>query len=183
MIYRKTAVALLSIALMSGCASAGRYQHDTDYYDDRSVNYFTDKARVLRVEPVYESLTVNEPETRCWNEKVRSHGYKSSTPIIAGAILGGVVGNQFGGGSGKDAMTVAGAILGGSIGNDIRHGQPAGGSVRLEQRCETVDKYHEVNELVGYNVKYRYNGNDFWTRTSSDPGKYIRVSVSVSPLD
>jgi uncharacterized protein YcfJ len=183
MTFKKTAIALITIALMSGCASAGRYHDDAEYYNTSSVNHFTAKAKVIRVEPVYDSITVNQPETRCWNEEVRQHGHKSSTPVIAGAILGGVVGNQFGGGSGKDVMTVAGAILGGSIGNDIRHSQPARGHVRMEQHCETVDNYHEVNELVGYNVKYRYNGNDFWTRTSSDPGKYIRVSVSVSPLD
>ena len=183
MFYQKALITVISIALLSGCASAGRYPNDTEYYDEPSFNQFTDRARVLRVKPIYETVTINEPETRCWNEQVNQNGHRSSTPVIAGAILGGVVGNQFGGGRGKDVMTVAGAILGGSIGNDIRHSQPVAGSVTMERQCETLDNYHEVNERVGYNVKYRYNGNDFWTRTTSDPGEYIRVSVSVSPLD
>lgn len=41
-----------------------------------------------------------------------------ATDSILGAIIGGVIGNQFGGGHGKDALTAAGALLGGSIGND-----------------------------------------------------------------
>lgn len=36
-----------------------------------------------------------------------------------GAVLGGVVGNQFGKGGGKVAATMVGAVLGGIVGNDI----------------------------------------------------------------
>jgi surface antigen len=36
-----------------------------------------------------------------------------------GAIAGGLVGNQFGKGSGKVATTLAGAVVGGIVGNDI----------------------------------------------------------------
>jgi uncharacterized protein YcfJ len=42
----------------------------------------------------------------------------SATNEIFGGILGGAIGNQFGGGSGKKVMTVAGALLGASIAND-----------------------------------------------------------------
>ncbi len=183
--YKKSALLIVSLALTAGCASADRYVDD--YYES-SADSFTTEAKVLESSPIYEKVTINKPETRCWNEKVRhrSPGYRSEsyTPTIAGAILGGVVGNQFGKGSGKDAMTVAGTILGGSIGNDMRNRSYSGQSyVTTERRCETVDNYHETNELVGYNVKYRYNGRNFWARTDSDPGSYIRVNVSVNPVD
>ena len=36
-----------------------------------------------------------------------------------GAITGGIIGNQFGKGSGKVATTLAGAVVGGIIGNEI----------------------------------------------------------------
>jgi surface antigen len=36
-----------------------------------------------------------------------------------GAIAGGLIGNQFGKGSGKVATTLAGAVVGGIVGNDI----------------------------------------------------------------
>ncbi|MGD2116961.1 MAG: glycine zipper 2TM domain-containing protein [Chromatiales bacterium] len=171
--------ALLAAITATGCATAGPHhgRHYNDYAD-------FDRARVIKSEPIYETVTVNYPETRCWDERVyyRDDGRKSHTPTIAGAILGGVVGNQFGGGRGKDAMTVAGAILGGSIGNDI-----ANDKVRtvhrsgMERRCETVDNYVEHEEIVGYNVKYRYHGKVHWTRMDREPGEYIKVRVSVKP--
>ena len=37
---------------------------------------------------------------------------------VAGAVLGGVVGNQFGGGSGKDILTAGGAVAGGMAANN-----------------------------------------------------------------
>ncbi|MDX2204588.1 MAG: RT0821/Lpp0805 family surface protein [Hyphomicrobiaceae bacterium] len=41
------------------------------------------------------------------------------TGTIAGAVLGGIVGNQFGKGGGKVAATMAGAVVGGIVGNEI----------------------------------------------------------------
>ncbi|MEO9777749.1 MAG: glycine zipper 2TM domain-containing protein [Sedimentitalea sp.] len=37
---------------------------------------------------------------------------------VAGALLGGAVGNQFGGGSGRDILTAGGAVAGGMAGNN-----------------------------------------------------------------
>jgi len=38
---------------------------------------------------------------------------------VTGAVLGGIVGNQFGSGGGKVAATLAGAVIGGIVGNEI----------------------------------------------------------------
>lgn len=147
-------------------------------------NSFSDRARVISSQPLYETVSVNRPEERCWNERVRhrgSAGSRSYTSTIAGAIVGGVVGNQFGKGSGKDAMTVAGALLGGSVGNDLGNRRQGREYVTSERRCELVDNYRQHEELVGYHVKYRYNGQVFHTRTAHDPGKFLNVHVSVAP--
>lgn len=53
----------------------------------------------------------------------------SGVGIAAGAVLGGVIGNQFGGGSGRTLTTVAGAVGGGYAGNEI------------EKRTHTVTTY------------------------------------------
>jgi len=44
---------------------------------------------------------------------------KQEGGTVVGAIAGGLIGNQFGKGSGKVAATMAGAIIGGIVGNDI----------------------------------------------------------------
>jgi surface antigen len=44
---------------------------------------------------------------------------KADVGLGAGAVLGGVVGSQFGGGSGRILGTAAGAVIGGIIGHDI----------------------------------------------------------------
>lgn len=43
----------------------------------------------------------------------------SGLGVIAGAALGGIVGNQFGGGTGKDLATIAGMVGGGWAGNTV----------------------------------------------------------------
>lgn len=43
----------------------------------------------------------------------------SGVGALAGAVLGGLVGNQFGGGDGKTAATIAGALGGGWAGNTV----------------------------------------------------------------
>ncbi|TKB43343.1 glycine zipper 2TM domain-containing protein [Thalassotalea mangrovi] len=41
----------------------------------------------------------------------RNHGWK----VFGGALIGGAIGNQFGGGSGRVATTILGSIIGGSM--------------------------------------------------------------------
>lgn len=148
-------------------------------------NNFTDRGRVIHSKPIYETVRTNYPEERCWNEPTRHRGAvggRSYTPTIAGAIVGGVVGNQFGKGSGKDILTVAGAVLGASVGHDMGRQPPRRSYTTSERRCEQVDNYREHEEVVGYRVKYKYNGKVFWTRADRDPGKYIPLQISVVPV-
>lgn len=42
---------------------------------------------------------------------------------VTGAVIGGILGNQVGGGDGKTAATVAGAVVGGIAGNAIEKNQ------------------------------------------------------------
>ena len=48
--------------------------------------------------------------------------WKKYAAPAAGAVVGGVIGNQFGGGSGKTLLTVAGAIGGGLLGHKAESG-------------------------------------------------------------
>ena len=46
------------------------------------------------------------------------------------------------------------------------------------QNCRTVDSYSDV--VQGYDVRYRYQGREYVTRTLTDPGDRIPVDVSIA---
>jgi len=172
----KMVTLFVGLVAASSAMAGGHYGAENSYYA---------QGDVLRAKPIYETVQVNHPEQQCWNERVRHRGKRhrdSYTPMIAGAIVGGVVGNQFGKGGGKDAMTVAGALLGGSFGSDMGKHHRGRGYTTIEQRCETIDNFTEKRELVGYKVKYRYDGKTYWTHTDHHPGRHINLKVSVAPV-
>ena len=98
----------------------------------------------------------------------------------AGAVSGGLLGNQVGGGSGKKAATVAGAVAGGVIGNQVdkRH---VGGKVvnRTERQCHTENATSESSRVTGYNVTYRNpDGTTGTMRMDSKPGTRIAMGTT-----
>ena len=57
----------------------------------------------------------------------------------AGAVIGGLVGNQIGSGSGRKLATVGGAVAGGAIGRNVQgNQQEARGDRIVEQRCRRI---------------------------------------------
>ena len=69
-----------------------------------------------------------EARTKCHNETVyRTRQIKDPhrvTGTVIGAVAGGLIGNQIGGGKGKDLATIGGAVAGGVAGHKIqRHRQ------------------------------------------------------------
>ncbi|MBC55094.1 MAG: histidine kinase [Gammaproteobacteria bacterium] len=145
-------------------------------------------ADVLESRPVYQSVTVSAPREQCWQEQVPvrdRHRSDSRTPALISAIVGGAIGNAVGNNSSSRKVgTVVGAVLGHSVGRDIvaansRH-EPA--RYQTVQHCEVVDEYYDEERLMGYQVRYRYNGEDFSVRMDDDPGERIRLRVQVEPV-
>jgi uncharacterized protein YcfJ len=146
-------------------------------------------ANVISSQPIVRYVTVTTPVKECWedveyytvNERPPGEGART----LAGAILGGVIGHQFGSGHGNDAATVAGTLIGATIGN--RSAYKNGGSYgpaeysRPVRRCETQYRNHQEERVDGYNVVYQYHGQKYATRMPSDPGKKIRVRVDIRP--
>ncbi len=60
----------------------------------------------------------------------------SGVGVVAGAVLGGVLGNQVGGGNGKKLATVAGAVGGGFAGNEIEKRTRKTGAYEVRVRME-----------------------------------------------
>ena len=167
------------LALSSPAIFAGNKHH-------QSKHKFGDTARVTHVEPIYRTVRVSTPQRECWQEQQHRSNYnqhKSYTSTIAGSIVGGVVGNQFGGGDGKKIMTVAGALLGGSVGRDLGYKPQRQSNYDTVEQCRVVDRYHEEERSDGYRVTYRYKGQSYTTHTQHHPGKRIPVEVSVRPVN
>ena len=144
-------------------------------------------APVLESQPVYQLIAIEEPVEQCWEEEVaveRYAGYEgSNTPVLLSTVIGGAIGNAVGNGkSNKRVGAVVGALLGHSVGRDIvRRNQGVIRDVELVQRCETAYEQVEEERLVGYQVTYLYNGDEYSVRTDTDPGDQIRLRVSVQP--
>jgi len=60
---------------------------------------------------------------------------------VLGAIAGGLLGNQVGGGSGRTAATIAGTILGGYIGGNIGRQMDDGDRYRAGEALESTPTY------------------------------------------
>ena len=140
-------------------------------------------ADVTHVRPIVRVVNVTTPREVCWNATVARGTHPSETPTIIGGILGGVAGNQFGGGRGRSAMTIAGALLGASIGHDAtRHRAKSGyRTYAVERRCEIEQISYQEERIDGYKVGYRYQGHNYVTQMRNAPGDSIRVRVSVGP--
>lgn len=165
-------VAFYGIMISAGLLSSGLAAADSHL----------EYGQVISAIPIYETVRVPTQREVCWDEEIRyQRGSQSATPALVGGVLGGAVGRQFGGGSGKDALTVVGAIVGASIGNDIAR-KNSGETTQVETRCRTSQEYYEEQRITGYRVRYQYNGQVYTTRTDRDPGETINLRVSVVPV-
>jgi outer membrane lipoprotein SlyB len=52
--------------------------------------------------------------------QVKRKGQGGAAGVVGGAVVGGVLGNQIGGGTGNTIATVGGAVAGGFLGNEVQ---------------------------------------------------------------
>ncbi|MEJ2767974.1 glycine zipper 2TM domain-containing protein [Mycetohabitans sp. B46] len=90
---------------------------------------------------------------------IRREGHSTGLGAVGGAVAGGVIGNQFGGGGGRTAMTLLGALGGGLAGN----------SVEKHMHSETDYRVHVRMQ----NGKLRYF--TYRQPPSFQPGERVRI--------
>lgn len=175
-------LAIASLVLVVGPANAADYA----YSKGRNTAVY-DYAKVVSVTPAIRYVTVTTPVKECWEEvehyTVRNREPGRAGKTLFGAIVGGVIGHQFGGGSGNDVATIAGALIGASAANNSYRGSGYSTTEysRPVKRCETKYQSHQEERIDGYDVIYSYHGRKYATRTPFDPGKKLKVRIDVRP--
>ena len=139
-------------------------------------------ARVVSVDPVREAPTAAKRE--CHDEVVTHRAPVKDQHQIAGtaigAVAGGLLGNQIGGGKGRTLATVAGAVGGGYAGHEIQQRRQETNTVSSTVRkCSTVPG-SGGDKIVAYDVRYEYNGVTRSVRMDHDPGDRVEVQEGVS---
>ena len=164
----------------NGTAMSADATGDSNATSDAAVQY----AKVVSVEPVRK--TADTSRQVCQDEVVNHTAPPKDEHRLVGtaigAVAGGLLGNQVGGGKGKTLATVAGAVGGGYAGNRIeanrQHGQVTS---NVERRCHTVKGTGE-SKIVGYDVRYVYNGVTRSVRMDHDPGDRVQVQQGVTAV-
>ena len=113
-----------------------------------------DYAQVLRVEPVYQTLTASGMEQQCDGQAA------AATPPAKG--LSRIVGKV------RDALST--------------HDRAAPPPSADTANCRMVRVQREFRRPIAFDVDYMYKGMKYRSRLSEDPGNRLRVRVSVTPV-
>ncbi len=111
-------------------------------------------------------VQVAQPARACNNcgrvesvHAVQSQANPSGVGVVGGAVVGGLLGNQVGGGNGRTLATIAGAVGGGYAGNEV------------EKRTRSATTYQvRVRMEDGQSRNFPYNSQPNWRQ-----GDRVRV--------
>ncbi|MGF6709405.1 uncharacterized protein YcfJ [Luteibacter sp. W1I16] len=139
-------------------------------------------GRVVSVDPIRAQASA--PQRECHDEVVTRRAPVKDQHQIAGtaigAVAGGLLGNQIGGGKGRTLATVAGAVGGGYAGHEIQERRQETNTVTSTVRkCSTVSAGNS-DKIVAYDVRYEYKGVTRTVRMDHDPGDRVEVQEGVS---
>jgi uncharacterized protein YcfJ len=120
------------------------------------------------------------PSQHCWVERQQVSNNDRGDPNVGGAVLGaligGVLGHQVGGGNGKKIATVGGAVAGGVIGSNVGRGESTVSSQDV-QRCENTAS----GTPAYWDVTYNFRGQDHQLQMTAAPGTTIAVNRDGEP--
>lgn len=136
---------------------------------------------VLSYSPVHSTLVRREPVEDCQVRTQWQPAPVSPTGAILGGIVGAAIGNSLGHHeSNRKVGALAGGVLGASVGHDVAS---AGGTGQYREQtvCGTSWRETSSQTIVGYDVRYRWEGQVWETRMSEPPGSTLRLRVSAEP--
>ena len=139
-----------------------------------------DYATVLEAKPIMAMVEMSTSRQECRPQVVQyRQRQQNSGNKIAGTILGAAIGHALGHRSRhRTGATVAGALIGNSVASNGKMVT----TEQVEQRCHTVPVTWKEEQIVGYQVVYRYNDKTFETRMSYNPGSSMKIRVALTPI-
>ncbi|GAA3923375.1 hypothetical protein [Luteimonas lutimaris] len=147
-------VALLLVASVIGPARAQQSPQQTVIQVE---NVRTEYARVLRAQPVYQTLRATAMVEVCEDGVPAADGEeKSRLARVVGAV--------------KDALTP---------GKDAEEDAT---TVQPREGCQLVPTEREFQRPIAYDVDYVHHGVKYRSRMPYDPGDRLRVRVSITPI-
>jgi uncharacterized protein YcfJ len=148
----------------------------TAVYDNRR----RDQERIYEANVTSVRAVVGTPEQRCWVEKEQVPQERSGANIpgaLVGAVIGGILGHQVGGGRGQDIATVGGAVAGGAVGSQV--GRTSGGvQTKDVQRCENLPTQSKADY---WDVTYSFRGVEHRVQMTTQPGATVSVNEKGEP--
>jgi len=120
------------------------------------------------------------PEQRCWVERQQVPETRSGVNVpgaIAGAVIGGILGHQVGGGRGQDIATAGGAIAGAAVGGYV--GRSGGGQQSQDiERCASTPGQARPDY---WDVTYNFQGQEHRIQMTTPPGPTVTVNSQGEP--
>lgn len=155
---RISIVILLTVgAATSGPVAAHSRHHSTGYWADESSHpalHYHDHQRRIRT---------HVAQQHCWEVPVH-HAHHSDAElggVLAGAVIGGLIGREFGNGRGRELATVGGALVGAELGRQaVTTHRDRHHSDETVLRCRTVHPRsgtHRAYRAQGQARYHRYN--------------------------
>jgi len=138
--------------------------------------------RLYEAEVTSVHAVVGPPEQRCWVEREhvsQDRGEANVPGAIAGAVIGGILGHQVGGGRSQDVATAGGAVAGAAIGANVgrEHGDPQGYGQDV-RHCENVPSHARPDY---WDVTYDFRGVEHRVQMTAPPGSTVSVNERGEP--
>jgi uncharacterized protein YcfJ len=147
-------------------------------YDTRPRRW---ENRLYEADVVAVRAVFGEPKQRCWVEAEQVvQTFAPDPSMLAGTVLGGVIGHQFGGGRGKDLATIGGALAGAAVGANVAavNGRP--GQVVVTRNVKKC--VNEPNATPAYwDVTYEFRGRQHHVQMLNQPGPVLTVNRMGEP--
>jgi uncharacterized protein YcfJ len=141
--------------------------------------------RLYDAEVTSSRAVVGTPGQRCWIEREQVVQQQQpqgnlNLPVAAlGAVIGGILGHQVGGGSGKQIATVAGAVGGAALGSQYGRGDAPTAVVAQDvRRC---DSNPAQATPAFWDVTYEFRGQQHRAQMAHAPGRTIVVNRNGEP--